>query len=232
MAETFSIRYQFAFAEHAATSFTVHLDRETFDLVRRPVSFPPDWTVLGNQQCGHCPFDVATTPHCPIALNLAGIVEHFQDYFSYQTVVCTVTTEERDYVRETSLQQALSALIGIVMVTSGCPRMARLKPNVRFHLPFATLEETVYRTLSMYLVSRYLLHRRGQSVDFDLKGLEEIYADVGTVNTCFAKRLLQSAKKDANLNALVNLHCFAEMVPLSADEVLDDMAGAFAAFFD
>ena len=34
--------------------------------------------------------------------------------------------------------------------------MESLKPMVRFHLPFATVEETVFRSVSTYLLSQYL----------------------------------------------------------------------------
>lgn len=61
-------------------------------------------------------------------------------------------TEERTYSKDTLLQQGLASLLGIVMTTSGCPVLEPLKPMVRFHLPFATLTETVYRMVSMCLV--------------------------------------------------------------------------------
>jgi hypothetical protein len=107
--------------------------------------------------------------------------------------------------------------------------MERLKPMVRFHLPFASLEETIFRTTSMYLVAQYLRRKAGLSADFSLDGLQAIYTDVAAVNTCFAKRLLEAARKDANINALVNLHCFAEMVPRSVDDMLDEIAHDFSA---
>ena len=40
------------------------------------------------------------------------------------------------------------------MATAGCPWTDRLRPMARFHLPFANEAETVYRSVSMYLLSR------------------------------------------------------------------------------
>jgi hypothetical protein len=77
---------------------------------------------------------------CPVVLNLAGIVEVFRDYFSYESVKVTVTMRERVSWKTTSLQEGLTSLLGLIIVTSGCPVMEHLKPMARFHLPFSTLE--------------------------------------------------------------------------------------------
>ena len=59
------------------------------------------------------------------------------------------------------VQMGVSSLLGVIMTTSGCPIMAQLKPMVRFHLPFASLEETIFRMVSMHLVAQYLRHQDG-----------------------------------------------------------------------
>jgi hypothetical protein len=100
---------------------------------------------------------------------------------------------------------------------------------VRFHLPFADLTETSYRLLAMYLIAQLYRHRRGEPADLDLLGLETIYRDVERVNEHFAKRILSAARKDANVNAMVNLDCFAKMVPFAVEELLLEMETYFAA---
>lgn len=234
MSDNFTITYHFAFSETEAKTVSVNLDKGSLELIRapRPEATVPAWAELSCNQCHLCPLTPQTHAQCPIALNLVDIVESFKDYFSYQDVDVTVTTEERAYFKSTSLQTGLSSLIGIIMVTSGCRPMERLKPMVRFHLPFASLEETIFRTTSMHLVAQYLRQQHGKTADFSLAGLQTIYADVATVNTCFAERLRQAAKKDANINALVNLHCFAEMVPMNADLMLADIESYFSALLD
>jgi hypothetical protein len=229
MSATISIVYHFEFGARSRKTVAVELDHETLALRTTPPVAPPAWATLDSNQCTVCPFTTATTPTCPIALNLAAIVEEFKDFFSYEEVDVTVETAARSYRQQTSLQTGLSSLIGIIMVTSGCRPMEQLKPMVRFHLPFATLEETTFRTVSMHLVGQYLRREQGLPADFSLNGLQTIYNDVAAVNTCFAKRLLEAARKDANINALVNLHCFAEMVPLNVNDLLDDIAHDFSA---
>ncbi len=49
------------------------------------------------------------------------------------------------------------------------------------------------------------------------------------MNRDFAQRLADAAKKDANVNALVNLDCFATMVPLAAEETLNEIKSYFSA---
>jgi hypothetical protein len=101
---------------------------------------------------------------------------------------------------------------------------------VRFHLPFATLEETIFRMVSMYLVAQYFQKENGRPAEWSLDGLTKVYAEVGVVNRDFAQRLRDAAKKDANVNALVNLDCFATMVPLAAEETLSGIKPYFSAY--
>ena len=74
---------------------------------------------------------------------------------SHEMVTVTVRTDERTFTKETMIQHGLSPLVGIIMTTGGCPIMEHLKPMVRFHLPFASLEETIFRMVSMYLMVQY-----------------------------------------------------------------------------
>jgi len=150
---------------------------------------------------------------------------------SHEGVAVTVTTEERMYTKDTTIQQGLSPLIGIIMTTSGCPIMEHLKPMVRFHLPFASLDETVFRMVAMHLMVQYYRNQEGKQAEWGLDGLTRVYAQVGIVNRDFANRLRDAAKKDANINALVNLDCFASMVPLVADDTLKAIRPYFSAYF-
>jgi hypothetical protein len=114
------------------------------------------------------------------------------------------------------------------MTTTGCPVMGQLRPMVRFHLPFASLTETIFRMASMYLMAQFLRAREGKSAEWNLDGLTQVYVEVGKVNHDFAQRLRVAAKKDANVNALVNLDCFATLVPLAADDTLREIRPYFS----
>ncbi len=104
------------------------------------------------------------------------------------------------------------------------------KPMVRFHLPFASLDETVFRMVSMHLLVQYYRNQEGQKTEWRLDGLTRVYAEVGLVNRDFAIRLRDAAKKDANINALVNLDCFAAMAPLVAEDTLQAIKPYFSAY--
>jgi hypothetical protein len=225
-----SYDYAYKFPNGQIKKFLVQLDPTTLNLIVKRRQDLPLWTLLSHKQCANCPLDVKTHVYCPIAQNFVDIAEQFQDLVSHQSVVVTVTTEERVYAKETTVQQGLSPLIGIIMTTSGCPIMDYLKPTVRFHLPFASLDETVFRMVSMFLIVQYYRNQEGLKTDWRLDGLARVYAEVGIVNRDFANRLRDAAKKDANINALVNLDCFASMVPLVAEDRLKAIKPYFEAY--
>jgi len=230
MGSPIQIAYSYNFKNGATKKFDVLLDRQTLAFIRGKRLDPPLWTLLNHKKCAPCPLDVASHAYCPVALNFADIVEQFRDMVSHEEVNVTVTTEERVYSKDTTVQLGLSPLVGIVMTTSGCPVMEKLKPMVRFHLPFATLEETIFRMVSMHLVAQYFQKQDGRPAEWNLDGLAKVYAEVGVVNRDFAQRLRDAAKKDANVNALVNLDCFATMVPLAAEETLSGIKPYFSAY--
>ncbi len=99
------------------------------------------------------------------------------------------------------------------MVTSNCPVMDNLRPMVRFHLPFATMDETMYRAVSMYLTAQFLLMRRGEKPDWELKNLIGIYDAVAHVNRGMSRRLSNASSEDANVNAVIILSTRGNMVP-------------------
>ena len=144
-----------------------------------------------------------------------------------------MATDQREYIKHTTVQQALSSLLGIYMVTSGCPIMDKLRPMVRFHLPFATREETMYRVLAMYLMAQYFRQRNGREPDWEMENLVHMYEDVTVVNKSFVDRLNQIATDDANANALIILDCFANYIVMSVDEgTLADIEVLFKAYLN
>jgi hypothetical protein len=128
------------------------------------------------------------------------------------STVVSVQTSSRLFIKTTDIQTALSSILGIYMVTSGCPIMDKLRPMVRFHLPFANSLETQYRAISMYLAAQYLRHKKGKRPDWALKGFVKMYAEVRTVNEAFSNRLRAVDKHDANNSALVVLDSCAALI--------------------
>lgn len=229
MAQYFRMIYAYKFGDSPVIKFELLLDDETLALVPGNCQSLPDWTLLDNNTCSTCPLDLRAHRHCPVAANLSGIVEKFKPFTSHDRVSVVVMVEERTYAKDTTVQMGLSPLLGIIMTTSGCPIMEQLKPMVRFHLPFASLDETIFRMVSMHLVAQYLRSQEGKDADWTLEGLTRIYAQVAQVNRDFVGRLLGAAKNDVNVNALVNLDAFAKMVPLAADRLLKKISPYFSA---
>jgi len=173
-----SFQYRFVFGRGFERTIDVNLDKKTLNLIQTRKASYPEWTALESFQCPNCSLDGDNHVFCPIAVNLVGLVDFFRDMISYKEVNLLIRSEERAYIKHTTLQQGISSLVGIYMVTSGCPVMDKLKPMVRFHLPFATLRETQYRVISMYLLAQYFLYRRGKKPDWELKNLVTIYDDI------------------------------------------------------
>jgi hypothetical protein len=99
---------------------------------------------------------------------------------------------------------------------------------VRFHLPLASLDETIYRATSMYLFGQYLRAQRGLEPDWTLAGLEEIYSRIHRVNLGIARCIREAAEHDASANALVRLDLFADGVSFSIREALKEFDYLFA----
>jgi hypothetical protein len=232
MDNSLKITYTYLFPGGDEQSFELLLNARTLSLITQPRDSPPPWTLLTHNQCINCPLDSNHHRFCPVALNFAEVAEQFAHRVSYEEVRVIVTTAERTYLKDTALQQGLSSLLGVVMTTSGCPVMEPLKPMVQMHLPFATLAETVFRAVSMFLLAQYLRFGEAKPLKFGLKGLASIYAEVAIVNRDFVQRLREAATEDADINALMSLDCFATMVPLIAEHMLKEIRPYFSAYFD
>lgn len=194
------------------------MDRTSLNLVTQAEKPRPEWTALSYKKCPNCPLEETLHKHCPVAYNLVEVIDFFKEVLSYEEVDLVIESEDRGYFKKVSVQRALSPLLGLHMVTSGCPHLDKLKPLARYHLPFAHMEETQFRLLSMYLLAQFFLKRSGQSPDWDLKEIPRIFEEVRTVNRSFAKRLHTVLSEDAVANAIVILNNFADSIIYTLSE--------------
>ncbi len=224
--------YKFIFKNGVEKEFNIELDSVTLNLIQAGNKAYPEWTKLSCFKCPNCILDKRQHEFCPIAVNMVDIIDYFSNLVSNESVTVIVTAEERKYMKRVTLQQGVSSLIGIYMVTSGCPILEQLKPMVRFHLPFATIEETKYRAISMYLLAQYFLYKNGNQPDWDLKKLAEAYENITLVNKSFYKRLRTVEVKDATLKAVIVLDIFADSVNFSIDSrMVDELDYLFKGYF-
>lgn len=229
--ETIVIEYRFSLKSGVEKLFHVRLRKPALQLIPAPNARLPEWTRLVHHQCPNCPLKPETDPHCPIAANLVDVIDSFKNSISVEEADITITHESRVYHKQTAVQYGVSSLMGLYMVTSECPVMDKLRPMVHTHLPFATVSETMFRAVSMYLLAQYFRQQHGKTPDWKLEKLVHIYEEVGKVNRAFAKRLLSINPQDASLNALVGLDCFATITAYSiVDDSLETMESLFQAY--
>ena len=228
--ENVSIQYCFTLKDGSKEIYDLQLDAENLELQGNMPETPPSWTSLDYHQCPHCPLTPDTHPQCPVAANIVNIVEPFDRLLSYDEVHVDVTTEERMISLETTAEEGISSLMGLVMATSGCPHCAFFRPMARFHLPLANPAETIYRAASMYLLAQYFLKQAGHDADLDLKGLTEIYRNVQIVNAALAKRLRAATETDSSLNAIVLLDMFAKTLSHAIKDSLEEIRYLFEPF--
>jgi len=228
--DNLNFKYSFKLEDGSEENFDYIVNAETLRLVIDIPLPPPSWIDLEYHQCPNCPLDRKTDPYCPLAINIAPAVERFSGVLSYENVHVKAIENNRTTSQETSAQMGVTSLIGLLIATSGCPFTDFLKPMVRFHLPFATEEETLFRATSTYLLSKYLLKKKGYNPEFDLNGLSEIYENIGVINVAIIKRLQAATKKDSTLNALVVLDAFASSLSLDAEEFWEENEHIFMPF--
>jgi hypothetical protein len=221
------IQYRFMLQNGRELTFRLRLDPRTYEAVEATPGSPPAWTRLSFHQCPNCTLEGSLHPHCPAALRLAPLVAGSAGLPVYMPAHVEVTLPERTVSAHRPLQKGLTSLLGLIMATSGCPHTARLRPMARFHLPFATDDETLYRATSMYLLAQYFLHKEGRKPDLELDGLGEIYRHLQTVNTAMGKRLEAAGTEDTAARAIVPLDLFSHLLPFDIKTSLDHLQRLF-----
>ena len=206
-------------AEHR---FDIDLDRPQVD----PASIPnlPAWTALEQNKCPCCPLPDAPGAACPAAVDLMPMVRRFSALASIAPAEVRVVTEEREVRKKTDAQSALGALMGLVLASSGCPVLRRMRPMAQTHLPFGSMTETVYRMAAMQFFDCFL---RGEPASID--GLRHFFDEIDQLDRAFAERLRVAAEKDASLNALLTLHSRVMLVSFSLTNKLERIRGWFEA---
>ncbi len=224
----YQVEYKFKFGNQDCTDYIIKINPETM-INQIPIPDKiPFWARLSFKQCKCCTLTEEQSPHCPIATNIAGLVETFKNNDSFDKCQVTCQVPERMYVKETDVQTGLFSIYGLVTATSTCPAMVFLKPMARFHLPFASIEESITRIAAYYLLGQYFERKMGNCVDMELKTLDEYIEKVALVDEGIIGRLRDVTEKDADKNAFAMLHSMATMLSLGINEKLEDYDSLFA----
>jgi hypothetical protein len=227
MNEPLSIRYRFDLPDGSQKTLDFRFDPASFRLINPAPAAPPFWTELTFNQCANCPLTPAAHPHCPAALQMAAVLEPLKSLVSFDTVGVTVHQSGRTVYVETSAQQAMSSVLGLIMATAGCPWTDRLRPMARFHLPFANEAETVYRSVSMFLLSREMTATDTRPA---FTALTELYESLHLVNRDMSRRLGAATHTDPARNAMALLDSYAMLLPAALDRSLEEWKPLFDAW--
>lgn len=209
-----NVNYRFRFDDGRSVEFRV---------TDRPAEVKgklPAWTRLDYCQCANCPLKAAESPECPAAVEILPVVNAFEAEDAYQKVNVEVTDERRTYLKATTLEEALRSLLGLKMATSGCPVLSELKPMAIHHLPFASTDEFIMRSVSHYLLQQYLAESEQKPADWNLKGLVERNQRLQLVNQALWQRIHSVCRGDSNLKALLNFFSMASSVSFSLESQL------------
>lgn len=218
--EPINYRYRFKFKSGREEVFDIKLDGSKLEPLEKLPQKLPEWTRLEFNKCSNCTLDPLETFYCPLAARLMPLVDKMNNVISIDEIKVEVTLDERIVTRDATAQEGISALMGIITATSGCPHTIFFKPMARFHLPFANTEETFYRAASMYMLGQYYRWQAGKSVDMDLTGIHKFYEQVAIVNKGIADRLRCERREDGSVNAIVLLDMFVKSMPMLLDDTL------------
>jgi hypothetical protein len=227
MSDALIITYRFDLPDGSAKTLDFAFDAVDFKMLKVPPDPPPFWTELAFSRCANCPLEEKLNTHCPAALQLASALEPLSALVSFDTVGVTVTQAERTVYVQTSAQQAMSSVIGLVMATSGCPWTDHLRPMARFHLPFASEAETVYRSIGMFLLARAIA---GSDESQGFAALEALYENLHVVNRDMSRRLGAAARTDPARNAMALLDAYTTLLPAALERSLDELRPLFDAW--
>jgi len=218
-----SVTYQLKLQDGRERRYLVDIDRAD-RVAEQNNEEHPDWTRLEYNQCSNCPLAATQYRYCPAAIEFEEVASHFANTASIERADVWVHTKARSYFKNCDMQTMLKSLYGLLMASSACPILSRLKPLAHFHLPFANLEETVHRLVGTYLVNQYLHHHDGSATpDWELKGIQELYSELKIVNLALMKRIRQASREDANVNAIQTFVSISSIVEMGVDDIIGKM---------
>src|SRR5579859_1076088 len=221
-----AVTYSFFASHNERLSVSLEFDEKTYRLKLADDAVRPDWTRLDFERCPNCNLPDEQT-HCPAALALAQFLPQFESRVSYEKAVVEVDMPTRTVVSKTTFQHGMAALIGLVMAASGCPRTRFLRPMARTHLPFATDQETVFRTLAVHLLGQCVAAGSGAPMAFSFEHLKQDYQELSKVNSAMSERIRAAITRDAAVNAVIILESFTMIAPENIDYGFEDIQELF-----
>ncbi len=224
-----NLSYYFTLSDDSTLEYHFTFDGERY-VLERENSNPPPWSELHFQQCPHCPYKGAQGPkYCPVAQQLSLVVKDVDHLVSYQRVNIKVVTSQRTIIQETSVQEAVGSLLGLIFASSGCPHTEFLLPMARFHLPLASAEETLWRACGSFLLAQFFRKESGETPEM-LDDVLRRYENLETINRAMARRLKSQVSTDSCLNAIVLLDNYAKHFPYYLEKSIHRLKPLYVAY--
>ena len=218
--------YTFSLPDQRNIEFTVAIEPISQHINNCPLA-PPAWARLEFHQCPPCPLQVEKHPYCPVVLSISDLVTTFKNTASFAKCRVTCVTPERTMMKDTTVQEGLASILGLLMAISGCPIMDFFKPLAQFHLPFASVDESIFRIVAVYMLRQY--YRKGNTLNhqFLLDDIKAHYGLVKQVNKGILDRILSITDLDADKNAIVTLASLGQILEMEIDANLESLHHLF-----
>lgn len=159
---------------------------------------------------GGCQAEKAITP----------VVAAVDDLLSTDSIRTEVRQEGRTVSLESPAPRALASLLGLLMASSGCPRLQPFRAMALFHQPFATAEENAVRAAGFWLMRHWA---RNHAASEPFAELQALWEDLEDVNRHVSTKLLAHSQSDVASNGVAYLDVLAKMGTLGLDTVLDTL---------
>ncbi|MGK7913590.1 MAG: hypothetical protein AB4050_19220 [Synechococcus sp.] len=228
--DAITFRYVFSIQDKPQYEIPISIDRKTLNLIDYSEREYEPWTELHHHQCPNCPLDPTDVKYCPVAANISSAIVQFKDGLSYEATHVTVIGPERTYSKQTDLQRGLNSIFGLIMASSSCPHFQWLKPLARFHLPFASFEETLFRSMSSCTLSELIKHKTVRDIDEICDLVKHRYEQLAIINAALIERIGHIGKGEADRNAIVTFHSYCQMfdLSLSGELIADTFSDVFS----
>ncbi len=227
----YRVDYQLESSNGKLLSYGIDIHRDTLVSRCSSAEAAPDWARMDHVRCHNC--TLPDEEFCPIAARLAPAIQRFSPMVSHDRVIATVITPERSYVKEVDAQEAIRSLLGLIMATSGCPSMKPFRYMARYHLPFASLEETIGRIVSTCLLAQLFTHPQTDAdtptqLPFTIREVENLYQTMQQLNENMSKRLRDSTKAESAVNAIIILSAYSALIPMVLDKEMRKLHRLFS----
>lgn len=192
-----TVTYRFSDDVKCLADYTAKVDPLTCSLAALKDFDAPQWTSTRFYRCKACVATKAT--HCPAAMTLAHLSQAFQDMpqTNGTKLNIDVITPERTYSKRTTFEAGFVSLIGFALTFSGCPAFKPFQPMGYFHLPFASLEETLMHATSAHFMRHYFNHQENEisfPKDGGLADMVALYGAIEETNKHLIERLRKAGQ--------------------------------------